>query len=107
MKLYKPGEKPLTNGIYIETGPRGGVLDKPRKTTNGPGSEKLSPTSKKGNKWTKKYWYLFDLHSRKEILMAKTKTSIRGKQKKKIVVVKGYKKKDGTRVHEHRRSTVN
>lgn len=39
--------------------------------------------------------------------MAKTKTSIRGKQKKKIVVVKGYKKKDGTRVSGHRRSTIN
>ena len=55
MKLYKPGEKPLKTGIYIETGPRGGVLDKPRKTTNGPGIEKLAPTSKKRNKWTKKY----------------------------------------------------
>ena len=55
MKLYKPGEKPLKTGIYIETGSRGGVLDNPRKTTNGPGIEKLAPTSKKGNKWTKKY----------------------------------------------------
>ncbi len=39
--------------------------------------------------------------------MAKTKTSVRGKQNKKIVVVGGYKKKDGTRVSEHRRSTPN
>lgn len=37
--------------------------------------------------------------------MAKTKTSIRGKQKKKIVCVKSYTKKDGTRVDGHRRST--
>lgn len=37
--------------------------------------------------------------------MAKTKTSIRGVQNKKIVVVKGYTKKDGTKVPEHRRST--
>ncbi|GLG06349.1 hypothetical protein Selli1_35230 [Sellimonas catena] len=37
--------------------------------------------------------------------MAKTKTSVRGVQNKKIVVVKGYTKKDGTRVSEHRRST--
>jgi hypothetical protein len=39
--------------------------------------------------------------------MAKTKTSVRGKQEKKIVPVKSYKKKDGTRVKEHRRSTPN
>lgn len=39
--------------------------------------------------------------------MAKTKTSIKGKQNKKIVVVKGYTKKDGTKVHNHRRSTPN
>ena len=39
--------------------------------------------------------------------MAKTKTSVRGKQKKKIVVVNGYKKKDGTRVSDYRRSTPN
>ena len=39
--------------------------------------------------------------------MAKTRTSVRGVQHKKIVVVKGYTKKDGTRVPEHRRSTPN
>ncbi len=39
--------------------------------------------------------------------MAKTKTSTRGVQEKKIVVVKGYKKQDGTKVSEHRRSTPN
>ncbi len=39
--------------------------------------------------------------------MAKTKTSARGVQEKKIVVVKGYKKQDGTKVPEHRRSTPN
>ena len=37
--------------------------------------------------------------------MAKTKSSVRGKQNKKIVVVKPYKKKDGTKVGGHRRST--
>ena len=37
--------------------------------------------------------------------MSKTKSSIRGKQHKKIVPVKGYKKRDGTRVGAHRRST--
>ena len=39
--------------------------------------------------------------------MAKTKSSVRGKPEKKIVVVKPYKKKDGTTVKEHRRSTPN
>ena len=39
--------------------------------------------------------------------MAKTKTSVRGVQHKKIVVVKGCTRKDGTRVSEHRRSTPN
>jgi hypothetical protein len=39
--------------------------------------------------------------------MAKTKSSCNGKQEKKIVPVKGYKKKDGTIVKSHRRSTPN
>lgn len=39
--------------------------------------------------------------------MAKTKTSVRGVQNKKIVVVKGYTRKDDTRVPGHRRSTPN
>ena len=39
--------------------------------------------------------------------MAKTKTSVRGVQNKKIVVVKPYKKRDGTKVSGHRRSTPN
>lgn len=39
--------------------------------------------------------------------MAKTKSSVRGTQNKKIVVVKEYTKKDGTKVPEHRRSTPN
>lgn len=39
--------------------------------------------------------------------MAKTKSSVRGTQNKKIVVVTSYKKKDGTRVNGHRRSTPN
>lgn len=37
--------------------------------------------------------------------MAKTKSSTRGVQKKKIVPVKEYTKKDGTKVRRHRRST--
>lgn len=39
--------------------------------------------------------------------MAKTKSSIRGKQNKKIVPVCGYKKADGTKVRAYRRSTPN
>ncbi len=39
--------------------------------------------------------------------MAKTKTSTRGTQQKKIVPVKPYKKADGTTVKGHRRSTPN
>jgi hypothetical protein len=39
--------------------------------------------------------------------MAKTKSSVRGVQQKKIVVVKGHTKKDGTKVRDHRRSTPN
>jgi len=37
--------------------------------------------------------------------MAQTKSSNRGKQNKKIVPVSSYKKKDGTKVKGHRRST--
>jgi hypothetical protein len=39
--------------------------------------------------------------------MAKTKSSKSGKQEKKIVPVKPYKKADGTKVSGHRRSTPN
>lgn len=44
---------------------------------------------------------------RGSVNMAKTKTSTRGKQNKKIVVVKSYVKNNGTKVGEHRRSTPN
>ena len=40
-------------------------------------------------------------------IMAKTKSSVRGVQAKKIVVVKPYVKKNGTKVSGHRRSTPN
>ena len=39
--------------------------------------------------------------------MSKTKSSVRCTQNKKIVVVKPYTKKDGTRIDGHRRSTPN
>ena len=44
---------------------------------------------------------------KENIIMAKTKTSVRGKQDKKIVVVKPYTRSDGTTVGGHRRSTPN
>lgn len=39
--------------------------------------------------------------------MGKTKSSTRGKQEKKIVPVKGYTRKDGVKIPDHRRSTPN
>lgn len=39
--------------------------------------------------------------------MAKTTSSVRGKQNKKIVPVKAYTRSDGTHVKGHRRSTPN
>jgi len=39
--------------------------------------------------------------------MAKTQSSVRGVQTKKIVVVKPYERDDGTKVSGHRRSTPN
>ena len=39
--------------------------------------------------------------------MAKTKSSCRGKQEKKIVPVKGYTTKSGKKVADYRRSTPN
>jgi len=39
--------------------------------------------------------------------LAKTQSSIKGIQSKKIVPVDGYRKKDGTKVKPHRRSTPN
>ena len=41
------------------------------------------------------------------VKMAKTKSSVHGKQNKKIVTVHGYKKANGKRVGAYRRSTPN
>ena len=49
--LYKPGEDNHRPGEYIEVGPRGGSVDKPRQVTITPG-DRLPPTSEKGHKWT-------------------------------------------------------
>ena len=45
------------------------------------------------------------LSTKGEMFMAKTQTSVRGVQHKKIVPVKSYTKSDGTIVAGHRRST--
>ncbi len=47
----------------------------------------------------------YSLSIRKEVILAKTKTSNHGKQNKKIVTVRGYKKANGKNVKPHRRST--
>ena len=49
--------------------------------------------------------FLFPKFTERRDVMAKTQTSVRGTQHKKIVPVKGYTKSDGTRVGAHRRST--
>ena len=46
-KLQKPGEKPDRSGEYIERGPRGGEVSKPRQVTIEPGDDKLPPTAEK------------------------------------------------------------
>ncbi|WP_308469176.1 YjzC family protein [Atopobium minutum] len=48
--LHKPGEDNQRPGKYVETGPRGGVLNHPRVITIDPG-DRLPPTSQAGNKW--------------------------------------------------------
>ena len=50
--LHKPGEDNQLPGKYVETGPRGGVLNHPRVITIDPG-DRLPPTSQAGNKWQK------------------------------------------------------
>ncbi len=52
-KLHKPGEDNQKPGQYIETGPLGGDLPKPKVVKIDPG-DRLPPTSKPGNKWKHK-----------------------------------------------------
>lgn len=51
MATQKPGEKPAKPGEYVERGPRGGSIPKPRVVTIEKGDPKLPPTSKPGNRW--------------------------------------------------------
>ncbi|MGL5255426.1 MAG: YjzC family protein [Proteocatella sp.] len=49
--LQKPGEKPARSGEYIERGPRGGNINKPRQVTIEKGDNKLPPTAEKNRTW--------------------------------------------------------
>ena len=51
--LYKPGEDNKPAGEYVEVGPRGGEVSKPRQVTIEPG-DRLPPTQEPGRKWTPK-----------------------------------------------------
>lgn len=51
--LIKPGTDNKSPGKYVEVGPRGGNVPNPREVTIDRG-DRLPPTSKSGNKWTKK-----------------------------------------------------
>lgn len=48
--LHKPGEDNQKPGEYIERGPRGGAVSKPRQVTIGCG-DRLPPTQEEGRKW--------------------------------------------------------
>ena len=52
-KLIKPGTDNQPSGTYKEVGPRGGKVDNPRVVTIDYG-DRLPPTQKPGNVWTKK-----------------------------------------------------
>ena len=49
--LQKPGEKPKSPGEYIERGPQGGDVPKPRQVTIEPGDNPLPPTQKPSRRW--------------------------------------------------------
>jgi len=51
MATQKPGEKPARSGEYIERGPRGGEVPRPRQVTIETGDTPLPPTPEKGHTW--------------------------------------------------------
>ncbi len=53
-KRQKPGTKPRRPGEYIERGPRGGKVPRPRIVTIEPGDSPLPPTQKPGRTWERK-----------------------------------------------------
>lgn len=52
-KLHKPGTDNCPSGKYVEVGPKGGKISNPKVINIDPG-DRLPPTQKPGNKWTKK-----------------------------------------------------
>lgn len=50
-KLQKPGEIPSRPGEYVERGPRGGTVAKPRQVTMEPGDRPLPPTQRPERRW--------------------------------------------------------
>ena len=54
VKRQRPGNKPSKPGEYIERGPRGGKVPKPRIVTIEPGDSPLPPTQKPGRTWERK-----------------------------------------------------
>lgn len=49
--LQRPGQPPAKPGEYIERGPRGGEVPKPRRVTIELGDKPLPPTQKPGRTW--------------------------------------------------------
>jgi hypothetical protein len=49
--LQKPGETPDRPGEYVERGPRGGEVAKPRKVTIEAGDDPLPPTQAPNRTW--------------------------------------------------------
>lgn len=52
-KLIKPGTDNQPAGTYVERGPRGGKVSNPR-TVHIDRGDRLPPTQKEGNRWTRK-----------------------------------------------------
>lgn len=52
-ELFKPGQDNKPAGKYTEVGPKGGKVQGGHNATIGKG-DRLPPTSKPNNKWTKK-----------------------------------------------------
>ena len=50
-QLQKPGEVPQKPGEYLERGPRGGEVPRPRQVTIEPGDQRLPPTQRPGRRW--------------------------------------------------------
>jgi hypothetical protein len=49
--LQKPGQKPQKPGEYVERGPRGGEVPKPRTVTIEPRDNPLPPTQVPNRRW--------------------------------------------------------